>query len=141
MSSSVFSKYEKELVFSDLDQKSTGFFFTATWCDWYLKDTRPLVSKNCMDSQLEFNKIASKYPGVNWVLIVSGLWTGESDLKEYQKKYEVPVSGLIDNSNKMFVQYGVKDFPTLILLKNGVEVFRTSELLGNSQLAERIKDL
>lgn len=141
LSNSVFLENEKELVVTGENDRPTGLFFTATWCDWYLKDTKPLVAENCVTSQIEFNKIVTKHPKVNWVLVVSSLWTGESDLTDYHKKFETPISGAIDKSNKTFVKFGVKDFPTLILINNGAEIYRTSQLPENKQLIEHIKQL
>lgn len=140
LSSLVLNETEPELVIPNLNAESTAIFFTATWCDWYLKDTRPNASENCSRSQEEFNKLVKAYPSVNWVVVVSRLWTAESDLVTYTKKYKIPVSGHVDISNKMFIKYGVNTFPTLIILKNGVEKYRTTEIRSNSsEIAESIK--
>ena len=141
LSNAVFLKNEPELVIAGVEDRPTALFFTATWCDWYLKDTKPAMAINCSNSQREFNKMVNKYPRINWVLIVSSLWTGESDLEDYHNKFRTPLQGLIDKSNKTFAKYSIKNFPTLILLKNGAEIYRTSELPDNTLLIKRIEDL
>ncbi|URQ92555.1 TlpA disulfide reductase family protein [Pseudoalteromonas sp. SCSIO 43101] len=34
--------------------------FTATWCDWYLADTRPAMAKQCVLAQQHVNKLAEQ---------------------------------------------------------------------------------
>lgn len=138
VSPTVLNESEPELVIPKLNTGFSGIFFTATWCDWYLKDTRPEASENCSGSQEEFNKLVSMYPSVNWVLVVSRLWTAESDLMTYSRKYKVPVSGYVDLSNKMFMHYSISTFPTFVLLNNGVEAYRTTKLKSNGEIVSYI---
>lgn len=139
ISPTVLNEMESELVIPNLNTGSSGIFFTATWCDWYLKDTKPKASENCSRSQEEFNKLVKIYPSVNWVLVVSRLWTAESDLVKYSEKYKIPVSGFIDVSNKMFMNYAINTFPTLVFLNNGVEKYRTTELKSDGEIVAFIK--
>ncbi|WP_448569491.1 redoxin domain-containing protein [Thalassotalea ganghwensis] len=139
LSTAVFSESAPELTIANVDKVPTGLFFVATWCDWYLKDSRPKISQNCIDSQLAFNQLVKTYPKVNWVTVVSSLWTGEQDLKEYQKRFNTTNDGMIDQSNKTFVKYSVKDFPTLVLLDNGKEIYRTTTVDNDHQLIAELK--
>ncbi|WP_343806365.1 TlpA family protein disulfide reductase [Marinobacterium maritimum] len=140
-SHAVFSEEEQALDLPIHAPQPTAIYFTSTWCDWYLKDTRPEVSENCSRSQVEFNKLVRKYDSVNWVLVVSRLWTAQSDLDDYVQKYDIPIKGLIDTSNKAFVNYNVKHYPTLIVFKGGKEVHRTLDLTRDSQLADMLESL
>lgn len=70
----------------DVSKKTTALFFVSTWCDWYLKDSRPSVSENCVHAQNEVNNLYEKHPQVNWIGVVSRLWTGETELAEYKNK-------------------------------------------------------
>lgn len=104
----------------DLDDgKLHALFFTATWCDWYLKDTRPQVSQSCIKAQNAINAFANEYTEIVWQGVVSRLWTGEKDLAEYQKKYLISHQLVIDKSNRLFHQYLIKQLPTLVLVKDG----------------------
>lgn len=109
-------------------EKTTALFFVSTWCDWYLKESRPAVSKNCVDAQNQVNKLHQQFPQVNWLGVVSRLWTGEKELAEYKQKFKVSYPSSIDDTNEMFFNYGVKDFPTLIVINKGKEVFRTNHV-------------
>lgn len=113
---------------SSLSERPTAIFFVATWCDWYLKDSHSAVSKNCIDAQNQVNILAAQYPQINWVGVVTRLWTEEKDVAEYRKKFKVQHSLTIDNTNAVFLAYNVKDFPTLILLDKGKEVFRARHI-------------
>jgi thiol-disulfide isomerase/thioredoxin len=50
-------------------------FFTATWCDWYLADSRPAMSKQCIAAQQQLNSLAAKLKGEPLKVIVNHLWT------------------------------------------------------------------
>lgn len=129
---------EPELVIPTLSSKEssqdTAVFFTATWCDWYLAESKPKASQNCIQSQKVFNQLVQDYPKVNWVVVASRLWTGEKDLNDYAKKYNIVAPSLLDKSNKTFAKYQIKQFPTLLYFKAGEEVFRTSRLASAAVL-------
>lgn len=132
--SDVFQENAPQLVIPNIKKRPTAIFFTATWCDWYLQDARPKASQNCSTSQVEFNKLVEFYPAINWVLVVSGLWTADSDLLAYEKKYQIPLHGLIDQSNKAFVKFKVNTFPTLVIVENDMEIYRASYLVDDEKL-------
>lgn len=48
--------------------------------------------------------------------------------QEGLNKFEVHHSLTIDNTNAVFLAYGVKDIPTLILLDKGKDIFRTQHI-------------
>lgn len=108
-------------------------FFTATWCDWYLEDSRPEMSKQCTQAQKAINNIYKLYPKYNWMGVASRLWTGEKDLKDYLKKHSVTHDFTIDTSNESFFKYKVKNIPALLIVDNGKVSYRTSDF---SNLAE-----
>ncbi len=119
----------------DETQKPTALFFVSTWCDWYLKDTRPLASKHCITAQTQANVLHKKYPNVNWVGVATRLWTGEPELAKYKKRFNVQYKLLVDTSNDVIFKYKVKNYPTLILLDKGQEVFRTQDLNQSTLIA------
>jgi len=70
--------------------------------------------------------LSVKYTGLVWRGISTRLWTEEKELNEYSEKFHVPYSLDIDKSNELFIKYKIRDFPTLIVFRNGKEEFRTS---------------
>lgn len=125
---------------SSFADKPTALFFVATWCDWYLKNSRPSMSKSCVDSQHQVNKLVKQYPKFNWVGVVTRLWTEEKDVTEYRNKFNVLHSLTIDNTNEVFLTYNVKDIPTLVLLDKGKEIFRTQHI-NTPQTTTQLKNL
>jgi thiol-disulfide isomerase/thioredoxin len=109
------------------DHSITALFFTATWCDWYLAESRPLLSKNCIAGQQQINQLSQKATHLNWLGVISHLWTGEKEMDEYREKYQIPYFMMVDSQDQEFVRFNVKDYPTLILLKDGKEIYRTSD--------------
>lgn len=130
----------KSLV-KNIRHKNTVLFFVATWCDWYLKESRPTMSKKCINAQLSINHLYKKYPEYNWVGLASRLWTGNKELAKYKKKFTIihPIS--VDTSNEGFFTYKVKDFPTLIMISNGKEVFRVKDFNDLKGISNKLKQL
>jgi thiol-disulfide isomerase/thioredoxin len=120
--------------------KHVALFFTSTWCDWYLKDARKEMSINCINAQKQINALNKKHPGLNMTGIVSRLWTGDKELSEYKNKYNIEYYLAIDTNNQEFMKYNVKYYPTLILLHNGEEVFRTSDFSDSSKVSSMVAD-
>ncbi|MDZ4729676.1 MAG: thioredoxin domain-containing protein [Xanthomonadales bacterium] len=109
-----------------LENRDEAVFFLAPWCDWYLEETRPEVSKNCIAGQKLINELSAKYPALTWRGISTRLWVGEKELIDYEEKYKVPFGLEIDKSNELHVRYKIKYYPTLIVFKNGKEEFRST---------------
>ena len=132
---------EIELPIDLTDGQYHALFFTATWCDWYLKDSRPQYSKNCITAQQQVNQLAKQFPDIKWQGVISRLWTGEKDLRDYKKKYKISHPVAVDNSNGLFNQFEVQDFPTLLIVKDGKVLHRVSNEfdlnLINQVLAQR----
>ncbi|NOT65641.1 MAG: hypothetical protein HOP06_06415 [Methylotenera sp.] len=118
----------------------TALFFVSTWCDWYLKGSHPAVSQNCIAAQKQVNKLYKQYPQVNWVGVASRLWTGAPELAEYKKKFNVKHPLEVDSTNSITFEYAVKDYPTLILLNKGKEVFRTQHI-NSKEISTELKQL
>lgn len=131
---------EQRLVQTSLiENKSlTALFFTATWCDWYLEESRPLMSKNCVAGQQQANLLYKDTTDLNWLGVISHLWTGDKELAEYRDKYQIKYPMFVDSNDQEFVRYQVKDFPTLIVLKEGKEVFRISDFSDEKIVTDAI---
>ena len=116
------------------DNKTNALFFTAAWCDWYLKDTRPEMSKNCIAAQEQMNNFYSQYPDIKWNGILSRLWTGDKDLADYKKKYAIEHPLQVDKNNRLFHRYQVNDMPTLILVRDNKVIAKTTDFMDEEAL-------
>ena len=123
------------------DNKTQAFLFTATWCDWYFKDSRPSSSQQCIAAQNSVNILTQQFDNIAWQGIISRLWTGPAELANYTKKYQVKHAIAIDANNGMFHQYAVKELPSLVIVKNGQVILRTSDFSELESLAEQISKL
>jgi len=126
----------------NIAEKSEGvsvLFFSATWCDWYLKESRPLMSAACIQAQQNMNEVHNLYPDINMLGVVSRLWTGETELHEYVEKYAITHPIAIDESNDAFFALNVRTVPVIVVMKDGEEVLRTSKLDSVREIAETIQ--
>ncbi|MCS4305715.1 thiol-disulfide isomerase/thioredoxin [Rheinheimera pacifica] len=94
-------------------------FFTATWCDWYLADSRPEMSKACSDAQKGLNQLAAKLPGPPLKVIVNHLWTDDKAVAEFKDKYQLNLPISIDEHGVLFRQFNVRSLPVLLQIKDG----------------------
>lgn len=129
---------EAALTLSVDDNKPHALFFTATWCDWYFKDSRPQVSKQCIAAQQSVNQFSVEYKNIAWQGIISRLWTGQAELTRYIKKYKIKHPVEIDASNSLFHQYTVKQLPSLVIVKDGKVLFQTSDFSDQKALAKQL---
>ena len=77
-------------------------FFTATWCDWYLAESRPEMAKQCKEAQTGLNQLAALLPQKNWKGVVNHLWTDEKALAEFNSLYQMKVPFQIDSYGVLF---------------------------------------
>lgn len=125
----------------DNNYDTHAVLFTATWCDWYLEETRPEMSENCSASQHFIKEAAEDYQGIEWQLVASRLWTGEKELGEFQQKHGIKIPSHVDQSNRAFAENNIKNFPTLVLFKEGVEVKRIQKFTDRQNLMAQLGQL
>lgn len=123
------------------NRKPSVVLFTSAWCGWYLEKSRPNMAKECIDAQQQVNALSVKYPNLNWQGVLTRLWTGEKELNDYKKKYNVPFTMSVDSANEHFFDFKVDSFPTLIVFKNGKELFRTNDFNDTKQLHQKLNSL
>jgi|HubBroStandDraft_2_1064218.scaffolds.fasta_scaffold70161_2 peroxiredoxin len=92
----------------------TVFVFLSPWCESYLETSRPQVSANCRAAREQVNSL-SRNPHVRWLGVASGLWATSEDLQDYQKKYAIGIPLSLDESGKMFREFGVNNTPVMIV--------------------------
>ncbi len=141
LAGSIIEETESPLKLTLDDGKTHALFFTATWCDWYFIDSRPNASRQCIKAQKNINKLSETYQNIAWQGIISRLWTGTNELSNYLKKYQVKYPTTIDNNNQLFHHYAIKNFPTLVIVKEGKVLFETSDFANVDKLKTQIASL
>lgn len=104
-----------------------SLFFTATWCDWYLADSRPLMSEACSTAQKSLPQLAAKLPGPPLKVIVNHLWTDDKAVTEFKQKYQLKLPVNIDEHGVLFRQFNVRRLPVLIQIKDGKVLSTTTD--------------
>lgn len=99
-------------------------YFSAAWCDWYMKDIHPEMSKNCINATHAINQLYKDYTKTPFKAYVTYLWTEQKDLDEYIKKYGIAYKVSLDLENKVARHYQVTQYPSLLILKDGKEFKR-----------------
>ncbi|WP_196140691.1 thioredoxin family protein [Aliikangiella sp. G2MR2-5] len=116
----------------------SALYFSATWCDWYLTESRPEQSRNCISGQKGLNRLNTDFPEISFKAIVSRLWTSQKEVEEYRKRYQSVVPTVIDTNNQTFLKYSVNKLPTLLIFKNGQEVERFENFQNKDVLKKQI---
>lgn len=101
-------------------------FFAATWCDWYLADTRPKLSKRCEAGQ---QWLANEHFSDDIVVrhIVNHLWTDDAAVRDYKTKYGFTSDIVIDDNGDSFLGFNIRQVPTLIVVKEGKITVHSSD--------------
>ena len=121
--------------------KPTVLSFVATWCDWYLADSRPAMARACVAQQERLNAVHETLGAeAEFVGVALSLWTDEAQLRSYRERYGIRHALALDRGARVFDHFGVRDVPTTIVLdRNGVEQFRmTGDPVELSSELERI---
>lgn len=124
-----------------LNKGVTLVYFSATWCDWYMKDIHPEMSKNCTQATELINQFHQQHPKVTLQAYVTHLWTEEKDLIDYKKKYSIQYPVTIDKENQIARHYQTSEFPTLIIFKHKQEVQRYNRFDNNEAILKEITTL
>lgn len=88
----------------------------SSWCEWYLKTSRPGASRACTRTRLAIEEVARKDNGIDWLGIAGGPWATASDLQDYQTKNGVKIPLALDASHSIFRLFGVRNVPTVALI-------------------------
>jgi len=103
-------------------------YFSATWCDWYMKDIHPAMASNCTNALQLVDKLYRSKPNLKLIAYVTHLWTEQTDVDDYIKKFSIPYSVSIDDNNNQFRQLKANEYPTLLVLKDGKEIGRFTDI-------------
>lgn len=95
--------------------KPTAIVFFATWCESYLKSSRPLVSAACERVRRQVGELARK-GDVNWIGVASGIWTTEDELREYRRRTGTPMALALDKDGSLFGRFGIRQMPSVVVI-------------------------
>ncbi|MED5526906.1 MAG: redoxin family protein [Pseudomonadota bacterium] len=113
-------------------------FFTATWCDWYLADTRPAMSQRCIKVQKGLAALHQKLAGQPWQGFVNHLWTTQDDVSKFEQQYQMPIPFAIDTQGVLFNHFAIRELPTLLLLEDGKVKARITDFDSPEAIAAQI---
>ena len=92
-----------------------AIYFSATWCESYMKSTQPDEAENCKVGREKIDKLASDQR-IEWFGVMSHMWTTPKALANYESKIKLPFPLALDSSGAAFRTFGVKRFPALALI-------------------------
>lgn len=117
--------------------KPLGVVFFATWCESYLAESQPDTATACQRVRETVNQL-SEDNNVQWVGIISGLWTKESDVESYLESTETAIPVLLDADGEIHRSFGIQQIPTVVLIDADGKI---AEKLGpqDTALAEAVK--
>lgn len=113
-------------------------YFSAVWCDSYIKDVEPDISSNCVNAIHTVDKIYRTTPTPNLTAYVTHLWTEKADVADYAKRFSLPYNVSMDENNEQFRKFAASGYPTLIVFNNGVEIARFTEFDSQGKTLQAI---
>jgi thiol-disulfide isomerase/thioredoxin len=103
--------------------QARALLFTATWCESYLKDTEPKTAAACRRAREQADEM-SQNGSVEWLGVVTRLWTTPNNLASYQTRIKPHVPMAVDTEGQAFHAFGIQRFPAVALIDAGGRVFR-----------------
>jgi peroxiredoxin len=92
-----------------------AIYFSATWCESYVKSTQPGEAARCKNGREQVDKLAESQ-AVEWFGVMSHLWTTPEELAHYESKMKPRVPLAVDSTGAALRTFGVKRFPTIALI-------------------------
>jgi thiol-disulfide isomerase/thioredoxin len=97
--------------------------FTATWCESYLKDIEPKTAEACRRAREQADEL-SQNGTVEWLGVVTRLWTTPKTLALYQTQRKPRVPMAVDTEGRAFQAFGIQGFPAVALIDADGRLFR-----------------
>ncbi len=95
--------------------RARAIYFSATWCESYMKSTQPGEAAKCKTGRELVDKLATDQ-SVEWYGVMSHLWTTPKNLAKYESKMKPRLPLAVDSSGAAFRTFGVKRFPAVALI-------------------------
>lgn len=100
-----------------------AILFTATWCESYLKDTEPETVEACRRAREQADEV-SQNGAVEWLGVVTRLWTTPKGLASYQTMMKTRVPMAVDTTGQAFRAFGIQRLPAVALIDADGRLFR-----------------
>lgn len=97
--------------------------FTATWCESYLKDSEPKTVEACRRAREQADEL-SENGSVEWLGVVTRLWTTPKALASYEKRMKPRVPMAVDMEGQAFHAFGIQGLPAVALIDADGRLFR-----------------
>jgi len=92
-----------------------AIYFSATWCESYVKSTQPGEAAKCKQGREQIDKLASDQR-IEWFGVMSHMWTTPKALAKYESEMKPPFPLALDSSGAAFRIFGVKRFPAVAFI-------------------------
>jgi peroxiredoxin len=92
-----------------------AIYFSATWCESYMKSTQPDEAAKCKEGREQVDKLAAGQT-IEWFGVMSHMWTVPKALAKYESKMKPRFPLALDSSGAVFRTFGVKRFPAVALI-------------------------
>ncbi|WP_448546647.1 TlpA family protein disulfide reductase [Thalassotalea fusca] len=109
------------LPFNSPRDHRTGLVFFGPWCEWYLEETKPEVSKACTEVRQLIER-QSQTSTIQWLTISTNLWASIADLKDYRQNYQTTRPIIFDHDGELFKLFNVNQLPTVLLIDANGEI-------------------
>jgi len=92
-----------------------AIYFSATWCESYVKSTQPGEAAKCTEGREQVDKLAAVQT-IEWFGVMSHMWTAPKGLANYESKMKPRFPLALDSTGAAFRRFGVKRFPAIALI-------------------------
>jgi hypothetical protein len=97
------------------NSRPRAIYFSATWCESYVKSTQPGEAAKCKEGREQVDKLAAGQT-IEWFGVMSHMWTAPKGLANYESKMKPRFPLALDSSGAAFRTFGVKRFPAVALI-------------------------
>jgi len=95
--------------------RARAIYFSATWCESYVKSTQPDEAAKCKTGREQVDKLAADQ-SVEWYGVMSHMWTTPKALAKYESKMKPRLPLALDSSGAAFRTFGVRRLPAVALI-------------------------
>jgi thiol-disulfide isomerase/thioredoxin len=92
-----------------------ALLFTSVWCESYLQEIEPKTAESCQRARSEVSQLVHSND-VQWLGVVTHMWTTPQDLADYQVKTKQKLPYAIDTEGTAFRLFGIQRFPAVALI-------------------------
>jgi peroxiredoxin len=106
---------ESNVSLQDGAGRPRALLFTSVWCESYLQEIEPKTAASCLRARSEVAQLVHA-DDVQWLGVVTHMWTTPQDLADYQTKTKQKLPYVIDSEGTAFRLFGIQRFPAVALI-------------------------